>query len=294
MELKRATELIQSEPFIDSAVDPIKDVANQILDGDDPTRRTIRNALFGTWLGHPFHPVIVTIPTGSWVLTGLFDLLGATSGDDGYDRAADVTAGVGLAGAVLAAASGINDWRFTSGRPGRLGLVHGLTNVVAVVLMGASLLLRLLGARNSGRALGAVGIAVMTAAAYVGGELVYGERIGVSYVSTEKLPRDFVAVMLESELAEGVLRGAKVKGKPIVLLRRGDRIYALAATCSHMGGPLQDGTLSDTCVTCPWHGSTFSMETGRVVDGPASFPQPVLETRLRDGQIEVRLAPESS
>lgn len=290
MQLKRATDVIQGEQFVDAAVEPVKDVANQVFNGDDPARRAIRNALHGTWLGHPFHPIIVTVPTGSWVISGLLDLLGATSGDDGYDRAADVTVAVGLAGAVVAAASGVNDWRFTSGRTGRLGLVHGLTNVAAVVVMGVSLLLRLLGARNAGRATGAVGLAIMTGAAYVGGELVYGERVGVSYVSSEKLPRDFVAVMPESDLPEGELRGAKVKGRPIVLLRRGGRIYALAATCSHMGGPLHEGTLNDTCVTCPWHGSVFSMETGRVIDGPASFPQPVLETRLRAGQIEVRLA----
>jgi nitrite reductase/ring-hydroxylating ferredoxin subunit len=43
-------------------------------------------------------------------------------------------------------------------------------------------------------------------------------------------------------------------------------------------------------VVCPWHASRFSLRTGEVLDGPAAFPQPCLETRTRSGKIEVRVA----
>jgi nitrite reductase/ring-hydroxylating ferredoxin subunit len=44
-------------------------------------------------------------------------------------------------------------------------------------------------------------------------------------------------------------------------------------------------------IQCPWHRSRFALEDGRVLDGPAVHPQPCLETRVRNGRIEVRKAP---
>jgi nitrite reductase/ring-hydroxylating ferredoxin subunit len=79
-------------------------------------------------------------------------------------------------------------------------------------------------------------------------------------------------------------------GTPILLIRRGQQIYALAETCSHLGGPLSEGALDGDVIQCPWHGSRFSIRDGHVVDGPAVHPQPCLETRIRDGQIEIRRA----
>jgi len=71
-------------------------------------------------------------------------------------------------------------------------------------------------------------------------------------------------------------------------VRRGKHIFALAETCSHLGGPLAEGKLSGNTVQCPWHGSRFALEDGRVLDGPAVHPQPCLEARTRNGKIEVR------
>ena len=284
---------IQREPFVDRAAESLKDVAMTVFGGEGGATRVVRNALFGTWLGHPLHPMIVVVPTGAWVVSEMLDWVGAATNDEGFDRAAGITAAVGMAGAVVAVASGANDWRHTQGKPSRLGLIHGLANIAGLGAMGLSLLMRVQGARGAARALATVGVAITAGAAYVGGELVYGERVGVSHVSADKLPNEFEAVMPESELPEGKLHRATVKGVPIVLLRHRDRIFGLANTCSHMGGPLHKGTLDGDSVVCPWHGSKFSLETGRVIDGPATFPQPSLEVRVRDQQIQVRLTPES-
>jgi nitrite reductase/ring-hydroxylating ferredoxin subunit len=73
-----------------------------------------------------------------------------------------------------------------------------------------------------------------------------------------------------------------------LLVRRNNRIYAIAETCAHLGGPLSEGKLEGATVRCPWHGSRFSLEDGQVLEGPSVHAQPVLEIRLRDGQIEVR------
>ena len=129
---------------------------------------------------------------------------------------------------------------------------------------------------------------VATAAAYLGGHLVYEQGIGVDHTLGEALPEKFVPVSSESELADGELKRGEHDDVPILLVRRGKRIFALAEKCSHLGGPLSEGKLRDDSVQCPWHGSRFSLEDGRVLDGPAVHPQPCLEARVRNGKIEVR------
>jgi nitrite reductase/ring-hydroxylating ferredoxin subunit len=75
---------------------------------------------------------------------------------------------------------------------------------------------------------------------------------------------------------------------PVLLVRRGERIYAIGETCAHLGGPLSEGKLEGASVRCPWHGSCFSLEDGRVLEGPSVHAQPVLDARIHNGQIEVR------
>ena len=71
-------------------------------------------------------------------------------------------------------------------------------------------------------------------------------------------------------------------------VKRGGRIFALAETCSHLGGLLSEGEFDGESVKCPWHGSRLAVEDGSVIDGPTSFAQPCFETRVRAGQIEIR------
>jgi nitrite reductase/ring-hydroxylating ferredoxin subunit len=74
----------------------------------------------------------------------------------------------------------------------------------------------------------------------------------------------------------------------VLLVRRGTTIRAIAETCSHLSGPLAEGRLDGNTIQCPWHGSTFCIDDGSVVRGPATHPQPVYEARVRDGGIEIR------
>jgi nitrite reductase/ring-hydroxylating ferredoxin subunit len=129
---------------------------------------------------------------------------------------------------------------------------------------------------------------VSSVAAYLGGHLVFKEKIGVDHTADYSPPKDFVPVLAEVELRENELRRVEANGMPVLLVRRGQRIYAIAETCAHLGGPLSEGKLEDATVGCPWHGSRFSLDDGRVLEGPSVHVQPVLEVRVRDGQIEVR------
>jgi nitrite reductase/ring-hydroxylating ferredoxin subunit len=82
---------------------------------------------------------------------------------------------------------------------------------------------------------------------------------------------------------------------PVLVWRpdAGDEVFALADTCSHLAGPLHEGTVTGPagteCVQCPWHGSTFRLRTGEVVHGPAVADQPRFSTRVEDAVVQVRL-----
>ncbi len=170
-------------------------------------------------------------------------------------------------------------------------MMHGILNLSGTALFAASLISRSRQSRGVTRILRALGYGAMTTAAHLGGEMVYTHRVGVDRTSGQTLPSEFVSVLAESELAESEPKRAKHDGVPILLVRRGTRIFALAETCSHFNRPLSEGKLIGDSIQCPWHRSRFALEDGRVLDGPAVHPQPCLETRVRNGQIEVRKAP---
>jgi nitrite reductase/ring-hydroxylating ferredoxin subunit/uncharacterized membrane protein len=244
-----------------------------------PKRRArgakIKNALHGTWLGHPLHAALTDIPIGAWSAAMVFDLLDAVTGRSELAVAADSAVTVGVVGALGAAVAGWTDWQHTDPPARRIGLTHGFMNVAGVALFTASLVARKRKFRTLGRILSAAGYAVASVSAQLGGNLVYEQRVGVDHTAGQSFPDDFVAVLAESELPEGGLRRVQHKGGvPILLARRGERIFALAETCSHMGGPLSEGEFIDGSVKCPWHGSRFALEDGRVLDGPAVHPQP--------------------
>ncbi len=220
----------------------------------------------------------------------VFDVIDAMGDRREFGAAADAALTIGIVGALGAAAAGLTDWQDTDPPARRIGLVHGLLNVGGVALFAGSVIARKRKSRALGRGLSALGYAVATVAARLGGDMVYGQRVGVDHTAGQSLPVDFVPVLAETELLEGTLKRVRHEGIPILLAKRHGRVFALAETCSHMGGPLSDGRIIDASVKCPWHGSRFALEDGRVLDGPAVHPQPCLEARVRNGQIEVRKA----
>ena len=127
-------------------------------------------------------------------------------------------------------------------------------------------------------------------AAYLGGEMVFTKGTGVNHTAWEAASDDYQAVMPLEQVEENKLYRVMVSGVPVILLRQGLQCYAISATCPHAGGPLDEGTLKDDVVECPWHGSRFRMRDGRVLTGPATVNAPRYDVRVRDGQIEVKRA----
>jgi nitrite reductase/ring-hydroxylating ferredoxin subunit len=121
--------------------------------------------------------------------------------------------------------------------------------------------------------------------------MVYRQRLGVTHADAE-LPSSFTPVLPSDRLAENAMVRARAGSADILLVRQHGRVCALVHACAHLGGPLSEGTLKDGSVVCPWHGSEFALSDGRVLNGPATHNQPCLESRERDGQIEVRAMPQ--
>ena len=246
--------------------------------------RVVRNLLSGTDLGHPLHPLLTDLPIGAWVMSALLDAVGGPAAEG----AADLLVAAGVVAAVPTAAAGLNDWSDTTGPETRVGLVHATLNTTALSLYLASLIARARGRRRGGQALSLAGLGALMGGAYLGGHLSFGMGVNVNRTAWQQRPDQWTPVLADTELADGQHRTADAGGAPVLLYRTGGTVYALASTCTHMGGPLAEGTVSDGCVTCPWHGSTFRFAGGTIVRGPASTPEPCYQTRIQDGRIEVR------
>ena len=280
-------EVIRQQNWLEPIADRLQPAIAAALDG--PIGPKIARILHGSWLGHPLHVVLTDVPLGSWTAAAVFDLLETTSGNRALRRGADTAITFGLVGAAASAITGLADWsKIGGGEPRRIGLAHGLLNATATACYLTSLCLRRNQSRRAGRQFAFLGLIVSTVAAYLGGHLVYKKKLGVDHTADQSAPENFVPVLAEASLADNELKRVNAEGMPVLLVRRGQRIYAIAETCSHLGGPLSEGKLEDNSVRCPWHGSCFSLEDGRVIEGPAVHAQPVLEARIRDGQIEVR------
>jgi nitrite reductase/ring-hydroxylating ferredoxin subunit len=79
---------------------------------------------------------------------------------------------------------------------------------------------------------------------------------------------------------------------PVLVVRAGDRLFAIADRCTHQGASLSKGlvTISGSIaqVTCPAHRSTFDLATGRVLRSPATRPLAAYDARVDEGRIELR------
>lgn len=138
-------------------------------------------------LGHSPHPAVVLLPAGSWICSNLCDLMAMATGDPRYDDAARISMGVGLAGAPVAAATGLRDYSRMEDDPRHVATAttHAVGNAIVGTLFGASYLLRHrdeaagrrpgVAARLLGLAGGALGLYTM----WLGGVLVENHGVGV-------------------------------------------------------------------------------------------------------------------
>ncbi len=92
--------------------------------------------------------------------------------------------------------------------------------------------------------------------------------------------KEFQAVGKLTELPDGEARGIEIDGRLAVLVRCGDRVYALGGHCPHTGMRLADGVVAEGRLVCFYHGANFDLATGQ------NIPE-----RLRGGRFETRDVP---
>jgi nitrite reductase/ring-hydroxylating ferredoxin subunit len=276
-------ETIQRLKQIDAVSEPVSKAVSDVL----PPGR-VKDVLAGTWLGHPVHPMLTDVVVGAWTSAFALDAIGG----ERTEQAADTLVGLGVLSAVPTALTGLADWVDTWGPTGRVGTVHAVGNLAAASVYGLSWIARKRGARGLGVALGMLGMGIASGTAYLGGHLVFGKGVGVDASVFDHGPKKWTAVADETDLpAQGAL-AVKAGDTEIALFRQDGWICAIAERCTHRGAPLHKGEVAEGRVTCPWHGSQFDVCSGSVLRGPATAPQQAYETRVQDGKIEVRRAPE--
>ncbi|GAC1388328.1 MAG: hypothetical protein NVSMB49_00090 [Ktedonobacteraceae bacterium] len=282
------SELINRMPWLDKLSTPLQQWTNKLFGQPGQFSYKIKDALNGVWLGHVVHPILVAFPIGSWTATTLLDVLWLADENEGVARSSDITLWLGLGGAVASAVTGLTNWADTDGPEQRTGMLHALLNSSALSLNLASAILRITGQRRTAIGFTVGAYAIMNYAGFLGGELAYSNGIGVNHVAWEGGSDDFVAVMDEAALEPGKLTRVDAAGIPAVLFREGKAIYAMAATCSHLAGPLDEGRVENGIVYCPWHNSGFRLCDGSVANSPAVYAQPTFAVRIRNGKSELR------
>ena len=263
---------------------PLGDLAHRFLHWLFHLMPAVRDLLNGRWLGHPLHAVVTDAPIGILFLVIVFDLLHLPD-------AAGWSLGIGILAMLGAALAGFADYADTDGRARERATLHSSLMIVALLAYVVSLAMRA-GPQGAIESSGAflvsiVGFLVLSAGAYVGGDVVYvlGNMVsrhafrgaGAKWVALEP------AELEDGRIPEGRPIKAKVGINQLVVVRQGDQILALHDTCAHAGGPLNEGKLVDGAIECPWHYSRYRMANGHVVQGPSVYDQPAYEVRANDG-----------
>jgi nitrite reductase/ring-hydroxylating ferredoxin subunit/uncharacterized membrane protein len=262
---------------------PLGDLAHRFLFWLFQSIPAVRDLLIGRWLGHPLHAVLTDAPIGILFLVIVFDVI-----DD--PGAATLTLVVGILAMLGAALAGFADYADTDGKARERATLHSSLMLLALLGYLISLAFRL----GSGPAASAAGVwlsilsfLILSAAAYVGGDVVYllGNMVsrhafrgpGTKWIALEPAETD------GGEIPEGRPVKAKLGSNQLVLVRQGERILALHDTCAHAGGPLSEGKVIDGVIECPWHFSRYQLADGHVVRGPSVYDQPAYEVRRREG-----------
>lgn len=90
-----------------------------------------------------------------------------------------------------------------------------------------------------------------------------------------------------ADVREGLPLLGHAGGEPVVLARSGGDFFAVGATCTHYGGPLVEGIVTDGTLRCPWHHACFDLRTGEAVRAPAFAPVACYRVEVRDGRVRV-------
>lgn len=90
-----------------------------------------------------------------------------------------------------------------------------------------------------------------------------------------------------ADVPPGTGKVVRARNMVLALFNVGGTFYALDNRCTHVGGPLGEGPVEGTRVTCPWHGSVFEITTGQVVEPPARRPVAAFRATVEGDEVLV-------
>lgn len=99
---------------------------------------------------------------------------------------------------------------------------------------------------------------------------------------------NFVRVASTTDIPNGEGRAFEVNGKQVAVFNCRGTFYAISNVCRHQGGPLAEGDLEGTVVTCPWHGWTYDVTSGESPEDPDTRVEKY-EIKVEGGDILVAL-----
>jgi nitrite reductase/ring-hydroxylating ferredoxin subunit/uncharacterized membrane protein len=254
--------------------------------------RLLQDFLNGSWLGHSLHAVLVDVVIGGATAALLLDVLRLLFGVGGVADATFWVVVLVFLSALGAAVTGLTDYKDTNqDTPTRdVAGLHGLTNIVATVGFGISMVQRMGAAHDAAFWVLLISYLVVSVGGYIGGHIVfkYGYMVNYNAFARGKKAADFTPVIAAADVPEQTPTKVAFGATNVMLVRRGDVVYALKESCSHLGGPLSQGKLEGDRITCPWHFSTFRLTDGSVVHGPASSRQVSYRARIANAQVELQ------
>jgi nitrite reductase/ring-hydroxylating ferredoxin subunit len=243
----------------------------------------IKDLLNGRWLGHPLHAAVTDIPIGLLLGVVVLDIIGQPA-------AADVVLIGTIVFMVLAALAGLADYSDTTGIALTRATLHATIMVVTLLILIVSAVMRA-GApvdRTVPIALSIIGFILITAGAFVGGDVAYlfgnmVNRHAFRGPGTKWVKLDTGSVTDLESLPEATPTKMRAGINDLLVVRIGESVHVMHNVCAHAGGPLNEGRLVDDCIECPWHGSRYRLSDGFAQRGPTVYDQPSYEVRSAEG-----------
>ena len=98
---------------------------------------------------------------------------------------------------------------------------------------------------------------------------------------------DLTAGLALTDIEEDKPFGGHVGDKPVVLVRRGNQVFAIGGSCTHYGGPLAEGIVVGDTIRCPWHHACFDLHSGEATCAPALDPVERWDVEIVNGNVRV-------
>ena len=252
---------------------------------------------------HPLHPILVSFPIAFLIGTFISDLIGNISENESFWHTGYYLEIAGLIMGVIAAIPGLIDLIFTvppDSSAKKRGIKHALVNVSHLILFFIALMIRM---NNNPNAililiLEAIGVVLIFIAGWLGGTLIYRNQIAVDprYAEAGKWKEEYfdktnekIKVAVADELKLNQMKLIHAGKKRIVIGRTENGYVAFDDHCTHKGGSLAGGAMICSTVQCPWHGSQFDVNSGKVKAGPAKEDIGTYPVTESNGNIYLQL-----